>query len=237
MAGLARRPVGEESWIVLWLDALRQRRSIASEAFRATLAGVTGVHVRVEPINADAERDGLRAADLQADVESALREDGVAVHAQSALFASVPGTPVLHVDVMTVGLDGRYAYSIRLELWQGVRLTRDPGQTALAITWSAPQIVGTLASERLGTLRETVRAAVQGFVAECRLATAERDAPHPRATVAGGTAHGVPGPRRDGQGAATRFPASPRATETHTGGGTDGTGTVASTTHGARSMA
>jgi hypothetical protein len=95
VAGLAPHHATDGPWIVAWLDAVRQRRSLASEAFRAT-AGLTGVHVRVEPINADAERDGLRGADLQADVESTLREGGLAVHAQSALFASVPGTPVLH---------------------------------------------------------------------------------------------------------------------------------------------
>jgi hypothetical protein len=95
------------------------------------------------------------------------------VHTEAGLFADVPGTPVLHVDVMTVRLDGRYAYTVRLELWQGVRLVRQPGPTALALTWNAPQIVGTLAAERLAELRKTVRSAVQGFVEECRTATAE----------------------------------------------------------------
>jgi len=41
------------------LGAARHRRSIAAEAFRATLAGLTGVHVQVEPINADTEGDRL----------------------------------------------------------------------------------------------------------------------------------------------------------------------------------
>jgi hypothetical protein len=165
---------GEEPWIVGWLDAVRRRRSLASEAFRATLAGLTGVHVRVEAINTDAERDGLRSADLQADVESVLREGGLAVHTQPGVFAGVPGTPVLHLDVMTVRLDGRYAYSIRLELWQGVKLTRDPRQTALALTWSAPQVVGTLAADNIDTLRDVVRTAVRDFVEEWHLAAADR---------------------------------------------------------------
>jgi hypothetical protein len=34
------------------LGAARHRRSIAVGAFRATLAGLTGVHVQVEPIDA-----------------------------------------------------------------------------------------------------------------------------------------------------------------------------------------
>lgn len=159
--------------ILALLEASRRRRSIAAEAFRATLAGLTGVHVQVEPINADAEGDGFLRADVQAHAESILREAGMRVHTQSGLFADVPGTPVLHVDVMTVRLDGRYAYTVRPELWQGVTLTRAPGRTALALTWSAPQLVGTLAAESLPELQKTVRSAVEGFVEECRIATAD----------------------------------------------------------------
>lgn len=44
---------------------------MALEAFRATLGSLSGVTVQVEPVNADAERDGLLRADLQTDVESA----------------------------------------------------------------------------------------------------------------------------------------------------------------------
>jgi hypothetical protein len=158
--------------ILTVLEASRRRRLIADEAFRATLAGLSGVHVEVEPINADAEQDGLVSADVRADVESVLRGAGMGVHTPSRLFADVPGTPVLHVDVMTVRLDGRYAYSLRLELWQGVRLTREPSPSVLALTWSAAQIVGTVPAESLTELRPTIRSAVQGFVEECRIATA-----------------------------------------------------------------
>jgi hypothetical protein len=42
--------------ILAVLEAARRRRSIAAGAARATLAGLAGVHVEVEPINADAER-------------------------------------------------------------------------------------------------------------------------------------------------------------------------------------
>ncbi|MBI1734302.1 MAG: hypothetical protein HYR51_03940 [Candidatus Rokubacteria bacterium] len=154
------------------LEATRRRRAICAEGFRATLAGLDGVHVHVEPINADAEAHGLRRADLRTDVESALREDGMTALTQTMLFAAAtPGTPVLHVDVMTVWLDGRYAYSVRLELWQSVRLTRAPSVMALALTWSAPQIVGVVAVEHLADVRDAVRAAVAGFLEDCHLAT------------------------------------------------------------------
>jgi hypothetical protein len=154
------------------LEATRRRRAISAEGFRATLAGLDAVHVHVEPINTDAEAHGLRRDDLRADVESALRADGLTPLTQTALFAAAtPGTPVLHVDVMTVWLDGRYAYSVRLELWQSVRLVREPGVTALALTWSAPQVVGVVAVEHVADVRDAVRAAVAGFLEDCHLAT------------------------------------------------------------------
>lgn len=42
-------------WVSAMLEAVRRRRSIAAEAFRATLAELPGVLVQVEPLNADAE--------------------------------------------------------------------------------------------------------------------------------------------------------------------------------------
>lgn len=145
---------------------------MALEAFRATLGGLSGVNVQVEPVNADAEGDGLLRTDLQTDVESALREAGFEVVTQSRLFAAVPGTPVLHLDVMTAGFRGRYVYSIRLELWQAVRLVRDPSAQALAVTWFAPQLIGEVTRESLFTLRQTVRSTVDEFVRDCRAAAA-----------------------------------------------------------------
>lgn len=147
------------------IQAARGRRRIGEEALRATLADLTAVNVQVEPVNADAERDGLVRADLQADAESTLRAAGIGVLSQTELFLD-PATPLLHLDVMTVRLDGRYAYSVRLELWQAVRLVRDARIRTLAATWSTPQIVGTVPVDGLRELRPAVGAAVQAFVAD-----------------------------------------------------------------------
>ena len=43
-------------WILALLEAACQRRSIAAEAVRATLAGLTGVHVQVEPVRLERRR-------------------------------------------------------------------------------------------------------------------------------------------------------------------------------------
>jgi hypothetical protein len=150
--------------VVALLEAGRRRRAIAQEALGATLTGLTRVNVQVEPLNTDAERDGLTRADLQTEVESALRQAGIDVVNQTELFANVPGAPFLHLDVMTCRLDGSYAYSVRLELWQAVRLIRDPAIQAPALTWSSPQVVGTVAADRLPAVRHAVRSAVDAFV-------------------------------------------------------------------------
>ena len=145
---------------------------MALDAFRATLRGLSGVNVQVEPVNADAERDGLLRTDLQNDVEMALRQAGFDVVTQSQLFAVIPGTPVLHLDVMTARFRGRYAYSIRLDLWQAARLVRDPTVQTLAATWCAPQLIGIVAADSLFTLRDTVRSTVDEFVRDSRAAAA-----------------------------------------------------------------
>ncbi len=145
--------------------------AMAAEGFRATLAGLDGVNVQVEPLNADAEADGLTRSGLQSEVEAALREGGLAVFTQTELFASTVGTPFLHLDVMTIRLNGQYAYSVRLELWQAVTLVRDARIRALALTWNGSQLVGTVAATNLGELRATVRSAASEFARDCLAAS------------------------------------------------------------------
>jgi hypothetical protein len=168
--------MAEAAIIVDLLQRWRHRRMFA-EVLRSTLAGLKAVHVAVEPVNEDAERDGLRQAALAATAEAALRARGLCVVDATELFADVPGTPVLHVDVMTVHLDEQYAYSVRLELWQAVRLVRTDGAQTLAITWSAPQLVGSVAASRVSDLCDVVREAADGFATECRAASDQAHLP------------------------------------------------------------
>jgi hypothetical protein len=159
---------------------------MALDASRASLGRVTRVSVHVEPVNADAESDGLTRILLQTEVESRLRQAGIGAVTSSGLGADVPGDPVLQLDVMTVGLDTRYAYSVRLELWQPVRLVREPSIVALGVTWSGLQFVGTVARERASEIRRAVDSAIEEFVRDWRAAIAEAAGPRdrPRATPA-----------------------------------------------------
>lgn len=147
---------------------------MAVEAFRETLAGLTGVNVQVAPMNADAERDGLTPSDLQTEVESRLRESGIRVLTQTELFSAVAGTPFLHLDVTTLRLNGVYAYSLRLELWQAVRLTRDAAIQSLAVTWSTSGVIGTVRATHLGEVREAVRSMVDEFISDYLAANPKR---------------------------------------------------------------
>lgn len=136
---------------------------MAGEEFRVTLAGLRRVALQVEPVNADAERDGLLPEELRTVAAAALGAAGIEVVDTSHLFADVPGAPFLHLDVMTIRLDGRYAYSVRLELWQAVRLERAPAVIALGATWCSAQVVGTVEAERVAHVKDAVRAAVEEF--------------------------------------------------------------------------
>lgn len=140
------------------------------EGARETLAGLTAVNVQVAPLNADAERDGLVSSEVREAVESMLRTAGITPLTPTELFYAARGTPILLLDVGTVKLDGSYAYSVRLELYQAIRLERDPSVRALAVTWSAWGLMGTIGAAHLADLHDTVRAVVGEFIVDHRAA-------------------------------------------------------------------
>ena len=78
---------------------------------------------------------------------------------------------------MTMHLDDHYAYSVRLELWQAVRLVRTDVAQTLAVTWSTPQLVGRVAASQLSDLCEVVREAADAFAVECRAASSQVEPP------------------------------------------------------------
>jgi hypothetical protein len=132
---------------------------------RATLAGLTGVEVIVEPMDPAAEKDGLTQSTLQTDVELKLRQAGIRVLTLGERLAA-PGNPYLYLRVGTMKHDelGFYVYNIDLELTQEVRLTRNPTITSLGTTWYAPGKIGTVGFRKLFQLRENVRDTVDQFL-------------------------------------------------------------------------
>lgn len=128
---------------------------------RATLRGVTAVKVRVAWTSVEAQQDGLRSTDLQADAEQRLGEAGVMVTpaALALLFLDIGTDKNLSM--------GRYACSLRLDLFQLVKLVRDPTIETFTTTWSLSRAVEVSAAN-LPTVRDIVRELVDQFIAAYR---------------------------------------------------------------------
>ena len=133
---------------------------------RVTLAGLTGVHVVVNELSDEAEREGLSRSSLQAELESRLRQAGLRVLTVTEALTSV-GRPTLEVrvSVMTSGEAPQlYVYSVDLALRQHIRLTRDRTIESYAVTWSENREVGVVRATRLSAVRDALRAKVNQFI-------------------------------------------------------------------------
>ncbi len=124
---------------------------------RATLKGIKAVAVAVEDTNATAERDGLTRNRLQSDVEQRLRQAGITVDNDA------PGILAVYVNTLKIE-SGFYVYAIRVQFRQRVRMERNLTIAALASTWEAPSVVGTVGTRVLRDVRGSVRVRVDEFI-------------------------------------------------------------------------
>ena len=139
-----------------------------------TLKGLPGVTVVVTPISADVERDGLVAAQMQADVERTLRSAGVPV-LTLVDQRETPNAPRLRVTVLTYkGGDGVavpyfYAYTIAVRLFQRARLVSSAtALTPFVATWEGSTAMGVWPPESIGGLLELVKDRVNQFTSAWR---------------------------------------------------------------------
>jgi|ERR1041385_4021742 hypothetical protein len=134
------------------------------EASRATLVGLPGVYVLVENVDDDAQRDGLDTLQVRTDVEVKLRQAGIRVLSREE-WLSTAGVPNLYVNIQTAkNQQNVYAFSVRIELSQGVTLVRQPSPRLLVTTWSTPGVIGTVGSKKLASLRDNVRDQTDQFI-------------------------------------------------------------------------
>lgn len=134
------------------------------QSARQTLRGIKGVLVVITGISPEAERDGLKKSDLQADVESRLKQAGIRVLSRAERFQA-PGQPHLFVrfiDQKRTDME-LYAISIAVHLEQHVRLTRDAKVLVPAETWGMTGVVSVGAKE-LQSVRRLVVEYVDMFV-------------------------------------------------------------------------
>jgi hypothetical protein len=147
------------------------------ERQRQTLAGLMGVSIVVEDVNPAAEKDGLTAATLHADTQQKLREAGVAVLTEDQATRA-PGTPHLYLKLSAIRHGGGfYAYHIQVSVRQRVILLRASRGIVFATTWSAPEVLGTVAWANLPSIRDDVKAKVDQFI---KAYFAVNPAPRPR---------------------------------------------------------
>lgn len=104
-----------------------------------TLRGVDRIKVVIEDLTSDSTLAGITEDQLRTQSESALRQIGVTVIADSdGASAESLLIPVLYLSVTTDKTDGFHTFLIRLELLQAVSLARNPIiKASSATTWSA----------------------------------------------------------------------------------------------------
>ena len=134
------------------------------ENARKTLAGLTRIYVVVEHVPDEAQRDGLDTTLIQTDVELKLRQAGITVLTQQE-WLSTAAAPYLYVNVQVFKNPAKfYAYRATVELRQRVTLVHDPSVSVLATTWSVPGTIGTVGSQKVGSVREDVRDLTDQFI-------------------------------------------------------------------------
>jgi hypothetical protein len=132
-------------------------------AERATLKGIPAMEVRVEPLDPQAEFDGLRRDQLQTEVEARLRQAGITVTSPSG---EGERSPYLYLNVNTFKNDivlDQYAFNIQLEFNQRVILERNRNVSLSAPTWSI-SAVGIVSAQRLRHVRDMVADDVDQFI-------------------------------------------------------------------------
>jgi len=129
---------------------------------RATLRGLRGMGVLVEPLDPDVERAGLTTLHLQTAVEGQLQKAGIPVFTTEERLR-VPGKPFVYVHVHVVLRSyALVTYFVQVELNQRASLETD-ALLATVSTWSVG-LQGTIEKARLDTLDDFVRDAVDQFI-------------------------------------------------------------------------
>lgn len=142
---------------VVLLLSLMATPAWADSTERESLAGLPGVMVRAV-VSSPGGRFGLTAAEVNAEVETALQRANIKVLNPGESFAH-PAAPILIASVSISESNGRSMYSVEVRLHQTVK--RWDGRELFAVpTWTAPREVG------FGQLQERARMARANLAAQ-----------------------------------------------------------------------
>jgi hypothetical protein len=127
---------------------------------KKALVGLKGVYVIVENMDPQAENLGLRADQIETDVELRLRKAGVRVLTKEEIFKTT-GMPSLCVNVLALVARGLVTYSVEVELSEIVTLDR--GFRTHGVIWSDGG-TGNVDIRSIGKIRESVGDKVDKFI-------------------------------------------------------------------------
>jgi hypothetical protein len=136
--------------------------AFAAERDHLSLRGIKGVRVMVE---ANPEQGGSTKGQLQTDIEFRLRNAGIRVFTREESLKA-KGSPFLYVNITIMPVSGLslYVFSILVELYQDVRLERDPSIVVMgASTWSK-HYLGAVGKNNLGQIRNRADDLVDMFI-------------------------------------------------------------------------
>jgi hypothetical protein len=156
--------------LLLLLCSISTALAVDNEDSRASLKGLPGVSVLVEELKPEVEQAGLRAAEIQTDVELRLRLAGIPVLSQAQMFLT-PGQPFLYISVIvaTRTTTDLWPVSVELQLRQNVQLERSPATKVEASTWdyTFASSVGrlNLRSIRDGSIKDEVDKFINAYLA------------------------------------------------------------------------
>jgi hypothetical protein len=138
-------------FVIFCLSVLPLRAQADIDA--ATLKGLSGVAIVIEPPSETAKQGGLTEDVITTDAELRLRQSGVRVNDKIQL----PNFSYLYIEVgVTEPRNGMCAFLIEVQMKQMTKLARDLNISAFATTWSARQ-AGVMAVGSLKTLRDDLR--------------------------------------------------------------------------------
>jgi hypothetical protein len=129
-----------------------------------TLNGLKGVCIVIEKIDLQAALDGLEAGRVRRTVEKTLQKSGIPVLSESQMLEK-PGAPYLYF-VINTAKDERallYAYHVRAELRQSVRMDRDQKIISTAATWQSSEPVGIIGIDKIDLLPAAVEKCATEF--------------------------------------------------------------------------
>ncbi len=141
-----------------------------SEMQLESLSIIPGVYVEVDGVTSQIEEHGLSSDSLRAEIETLLDRAEILALSKPQWQQTI-GNPGLHLSIQLLAASPHlYIYSMTLEVRQLTLLMRDSTKMVYTRTWGSGNILGTVPTTGLTSLRQRMRPLVQRFISAYRAA-------------------------------------------------------------------